>query len=150
MDHQEFKQKFVVFTLWLGVVLDGLIAIDMTLVTLTGSDLMSFMELLPVIYYIEDSTLAYRYACGAAAGLMWGWTVLLYWVLRSIDTRIDIALITAVPVVSGLLVNNILAFQLGYLVLFDVLFQVPIQLFILTALVFSYRFVREDPNKFRH
>ncbi len=45
----------------------------------------------------------YRYALGLAASLMLGWTILLIWADRKPLERKGVLLITALPVVSGLL-----------------------------------------------
>ena len=49
----------------------------------------------------------YRYALGLAASLMLGWTILLIWADRKPLDRKGVLLITALPVVSGLLLVEI-------------------------------------------
>lgn len=57
----------------------------------------------------------YRYAMGMGASLMLGWTVLLLWADRKPVERRDVLLITIVPVVAGLVVNEIVAVRAGFL-----------------------------------
>lgn len=52
----------------------------------------------------------YRYALGMAASLMLGWTILLIWADRKPIARKGVLLLTAFPVVSGLLLADIYAF----------------------------------------
>lgn len=52
----------------------------------------------------------YRYALGLAASLMLGWTILLIWADRKPVARKGVLLLTAFPVVSGLLLAEIYAF----------------------------------------
>ena len=51
----------------------------------------------------------YRYALGLAAALMLGWTMLLLWADRKPLERKGVLLLTAFPVVSGLLLAEIYA-----------------------------------------
>lgn len=57
----------------------------------------------------------YRYAMGMGASLMLGWTVLLLWADRKPVERRGVLLITIVPVVAGLVVNEIVAVRAGFL-----------------------------------
>lgn len=51
----------------------------------------------------------YRYALGLAASLMLGWTILLIWADRKPLERKGVLLLTAFPVVSGLLLAELYA-----------------------------------------
>jgi len=57
----------------------------------------------------------YRYALGLGASLMLGWTFLLIWADRSPVERKGILLLSAFPVVTGLLLAEIYAVQSGIL-----------------------------------
>ncbi|MEW6272637.1 MAG: hypothetical protein AB1689_25440 [Thermodesulfobacteriota bacterium] len=57
----------------------------------------------------------YRYAMGMGASLMLGWTVLLLWADRRPLERSGVLLITLVPVVAGLVANEVLAVRTGFL-----------------------------------
>jgi hypothetical protein len=59
----------------------------------------------------------YRYAMGMGAALMAGWTVLLLWADRKPAERRGILLITVLPVITGMALNEILAVQSGFLAL---------------------------------
>jgi hypothetical protein len=56
----------------------------------------------------------YRYAMGMGASLMAGWTVLLLWANRRPVERRDVLLITIVPVVLGLGLNEIVGTVEGF------------------------------------
>ena len=51
----------------------------------------------------------YRYALGMAASLMLGWTFLLIWADRKPVERKGVHLLTAFPVVSGLIMDELYA-----------------------------------------
>jgi len=57
----------------------------------------------------------YRFAMGMGASLMLGWTVLLLWADRKPLERKGVLLITFVPVVLGLVLNEIVAVRAGFL-----------------------------------
>jgi hypothetical protein len=63
----------------------------------------------------------YRYAMSYGAPLMAGWTVLLLWADRRPHERRDVLLITAVPVVAGLMAHDARHLRRGELRLAGVL-----------------------------
>jgi hypothetical protein len=65
----------------------------------------------------------YRFAMGMGASLMLGWTVLLLWADRRPIERRGVLLITIVPVIVGLALNEAVAVRAGFLPLRT---QVPI------------------------
>jgi len=75
---------------WVGAIADGLAALRM---------------LFPKIAYGVD----YRYALGLGASLMIGWTFLLIWADRKPLERKGVLLITAFPVITGILLAEIYA-----------------------------------------
>ena len=75
---------------WVGAIADGLATLRM---------------LFPKFAYGAE----YRYALGLAASLMLGWTILLIWADRKPLERKGVLLLTAFPVVSGLLMAEIYA-----------------------------------------
>ena len=80
----------------------------------------------------------YRYAMGMGASLMLGWTALLLWADRKPVERKGVLLITLLPVVLGLVLNEIVAVRAGFL---SPLMTLPVWIVqgIITALfVFSY------------
>jgi len=75
---------------WVGAIADGFAALRM---------------LFPKIAYGVE----YRYALGLGASLMIGWTFLLIWADRKPLERKGVLLITAFPVVTGILLAEIYA-----------------------------------------
>jgi hypothetical protein len=55
-----------------------------------------------------STDISYKYQTGTGAFLMLGWTILLIWADRKPIERKDVLLITAIPVVLGIMVINIL------------------------------------------
>ena len=93
------KLGFIRFTYWYGAILDLLVFIDMIISIL--------FEFSISISNVGTDT-SYKYQTGTGAFLMLGWTVLLIWADRKPIERKDILLITAIPVVLGIMVFNIL------------------------------------------
>ena len=80
----------------------------------------------------------YRYALGMAASLMLGWTFLLIWADRKPLARKGVLLLTAFPVVSGLLLAELYAVY-SKLITFEKMLPTGISLVILIILFsFSY------------
>jgi hypothetical protein len=80
----------------------------------------------------------YRYALGLAASLMLGWTILLIWADRKPMERKGVLLLTAFPVVSGLLLAELYAVFSGIVPLGKML---PTGIFLvglITLFSFSY------------
>lgn len=118
----------------IGIILDGLFALDMALVGFFGTTtfLTSLFTNITVI------TPEYQYALISAAGTMWGWTVLLFWALKKPKERKEIALITAFPVVAILLIGNLIAGSNGLISLLETILQVGTQICIFSWLSFAY------------
>ncbi len=57
----------------------------------------------------------FSYAMGMGAALMFGWTALLLWADRSPIERRDVLGLTVVPVIAGLVPNEIAAVRSGFL-----------------------------------
>ncbi len=92
---------------WVGVVLDALFALDMTVISLFGVFTpLSSIYTLPELITIG---LPYQFALGIAAAMMWGWTGLLIWGVQDPLERKGVLLLTAFPVITGLMISNILA-----------------------------------------
>ena len=112
---KEKKIKLVKFLLWKGCIVDFLAALLMSYEAISGHGLNLSI----------DNSLAYKYAMGFGATMMWGWTVLLYWGTRKPSERTSLLLITAVPVIAGLFTNivvynfsTMVPFWIGLLVIF--------------------------------
>ncbi len=114
---------------WAGAILDALATLSML-----SPELFAATNGLPDFH----PGVAYRYAMGMGASLMLGWTVLLLWADRKPLERKGVLLITLLPVVLGLVVNEVIAVRAGFL---SVLMTVPIwivQALITGLFVFSY------------
>ena len=85
---------------WTGALIDALAAVQM---------------LVPAVFAITNQLVdfhpgpEYRYAMGMGAALMLGWTVLLVWADRKPLQRRGILLITVVPVIAGIVINELWA-----------------------------------------
>ena len=91
---------------WAGSILDGLAALTMLSPSLFAATnrLQNF-----------HPGVEYRFAMGMGASLMLGWTALLLWADRKPLERRGVLLITLLPVVLGLVVNETLAVHAGFL-----------------------------------
>lgn len=119
---------------WAGAILDAAAALSMLSV-----DLFATVNGLPNFH----PGIEYRYAMGMGASLMLGWTALLLWADRKPLERKGVLLITLVPVVLGLVVNEVFAVRAGFL---PVLTTIPVwivQALITGLFLFSYLTARE-------
>ena len=57
----------------------------------------------------------FGYAVGIGAALMFGWTALLLWADRAPVERRDVLVLTVVPVIAGLALNEMAAVRSGFL-----------------------------------
>ncbi len=78
------------------------------------------------------------YGMRTGAPLMAGWTVLLLWADRQPIERQDIVAITAVPVVAGLIANDVMAVRAGQLSRASVLPVRIVQSLLMFLFAFSY------------
>ena len=69
-DNQKLKAIRLVY--WLGAIMDGLFAIDMTVIALFGASIPLLTDSFTQISFIADGGLTYQYAMGIGAALMWG------------------------------------------------------------------------------
>ena len=95
----ERKIIFIRFTYWYGAILDLLVFLDMII-----SIIFEFSVTMTNI----STDVSYKYQTGTGAFLMLGWTILLIWADRNPIERKDVLLLTAIPVVVGIMVINIL------------------------------------------
>ena len=93
---------WIKFPYWLGIVADGLWAIAL---------------LIPSVFGILSGNsdfnpdLQTRLIMGIGGSLMAGWTFLLYWAVRKPIERRTISLLTAFPVVFGILLVTLIGFM---------------------------------------
>ena len=114
---------------WAGAILDALAALSM---------------LSPEVFAATNGLqnfhpgIEYRYAMGMGASLMLGWTALLLWADRKPLERKGVLLITLLPVVLGLALNEFFAVRGGFL---SIWMTVPVwfvQAVITSLFIFSY------------
>ncbi len=91
---------------WVGAVTDALAAVQMLWPALFG-----FANGIPAFAPGAD----YRFAMGMGASLMLGWTALLLWADRRPLERKGVLVLTVVPVIVGLALNEALAVRAGFL-----------------------------------
>ena len=119
------KKLFVRGTYWYGTFLDGLMGVLMVISIYTKT----------VIIPYSSSSMEYQFAMGWAAALMFGWTGLLFWGSFKPIERKGVLLLTAFPVVSGLIITEMLVDFTGLANIW--LFQVVA---IMPPLLISYYF----------
>ncbi|TFG08378.1 MAG: hypothetical protein EU539_02420 [Promethearchaeota archaeon] len=97
------KKSFIKGVYFYGTFLDGLMGVLMVISIYTRT---------LIIPYSSTSN-EYQFAMGWAASLMFGWTVLLFWGSFKPIARKSILLMTAFPVVSGLILTEIMTDAMG-------------------------------------
>ena len=114
---------------WLGALLDLIVAIAMVHPDLWAS-----------LFNIQDFNpdLRYRAGMGVGASLMFGWTTLLLWGSHKPIERRGILLITAFPVVTGILLTTVLSVAVGLNTLTQVITSVVFLPLLLALLGFGY------------
>lgn len=91
------KLVFIRLTYWYGAILDFLVFLDMMI-----SIIFEFSFTMQNV----STDVSYKYQTGTGAFLMLGWTFLLIWADRKPIERKDILLITAIPVIVGIMIIN--------------------------------------------
>ena len=122
----------------IGAILDALVALQM---------------LFPDILVLTTSMLSFTpgsdnlFASYMSGIMMIGWTVLLIWGYMKPVERKDILLITAFPVVVGLMVNDILSTAAGFLPQVTAIVFIVIQIFLVILFTLSYVLNRPKTEK---
>ena len=127
--------KLLRISYWIGAVLDVILATMMIVPSIFGivSGIPSF-----------NPGTEYQYA-GIMAGIMvLGWAVLLIWADRDPVARKDVLLITVVPVLAGLIINNFLGLASGFIPLLATAMYVGIEGFLVLLFLFSYYKANSD------
>ena len=97
--HGQIKGKFIRTMYWVGIILDALVGIDILQTIVTGQSIGVF---------VPQLTEGITYLAIQVAVFMFGWTVLLYWGVRDPINRRALLLMTAFPVVVGLLASKLM------------------------------------------
>jgi hypothetical protein len=82
----------------------------------------------------------YAFAMGMGASLMIGWTALLLWAARRPLERIGVSMLTVVPVIVGLVLNEIAGVARGFVPLGPLVPVFVLQLALSALFLASYRF----------
>ena len=131
------KQKLWLKTaLWLGIVADLVL----------GAIMMFFHELVELIWGIQMNNIAIVW-CSYFGLVVFSWSFILLWTIRKPFERKIIALITAFPAVSGMIVIELLAlingiFPVSTLLLLLIVFQ----LCLVILFTFSYYTAKKSEN----
>ena len=100
----------------------------------------TYLMLFPKIAHSAE----YRYALGLAASLMLGWTILLLWADRKPLDRKAVLLLTAFPVVSGLLLAECYAVFSGIISMEKMLPAGIFLILLISLFSFSYFNARSE------
>lgn len=114
---------------WIGAIIDGFVSLQMLLPGFWAS----FND---ITSHRASSEL--NYALGIGASLMFGWTILLLWADRKPVERKGILLITVIPVIIGLMLNNIVSITSELKTITSTLPVLIIQFTLVILFVFSY------------
>jgi hypothetical protein len=100
------KIKWLRISYWTGAVIDALAAVQML-----------SPKLFAVTNHLNNfqPKAEYGYAMGMGASLMIGWTVLLLWADRKPLERKGVLIITIIPVIFGMIINEIIGVQHRFL-----------------------------------
>jgi hypothetical protein len=114
---------------WFGAVLDGIMVVPMLFPRIGG-----------VMFGIVDFTPGndYRYAMMVGASLMLGWTVLLIWADRRPIERKGVIMITAIPVVIGMILAGVFAVFSGLIHIERMIPTWTLQVILLFLFLYSY------------
>ena len=124
----EFGVRWLRICYWAGAVTDLLAAVAMM-----------FPSVGAAVYGLDgfQPSADYRYAMGMGASLMLGWTALLIWADRKPVERKLVLVLTVFPVITGLIVSELLAVRDGFLpfasVVPTLLLQLALSAFFVTA-----------------
>src|SRR5271165_5175226 len=93
---------------WVGAIVDAAAGAQMLSPRLIAA-MMGLQDFRP------GPDFAYAMGMGMGAALMFGWTALLLWADRAPIERRDVLVLTVIPVIAGLVLNEIAAVRSGFL-----------------------------------
>jgi hypothetical protein len=114
---------------WCGAITDLLAVVAMV-----------FPGIGAALYGLEDFRPGsdYSYAIDTAAALMLGWTALLIWADRRPLERKGVLVLTVCPVITGLVLGEIIAVRSGFLPLVNVIPTLVVQVALSVLLLYGY------------
>lgn len=127
--HGQIKGKFIRTMYWVGIILDALVGIDILQTIVTGQSIGVF---------VPQLTEGITYLAIQVAVFMFGWTVLLYWGVRDPINRRALLLMTAFPVVVGLLASNLYVLLVGLSTDTTIVVNIVIQSILFVSLLTSF------------
>jgi len=130
--------KLLRISFWVGALLDGIYAINMGLVWLNDS--YSGIDPLRLMRFTEG--LQSRYVWGIACSLMLGLTFLLLWAAKKPLERRGVIMLTAFPVVTGLLLDSFYAISVNLAKWTDVLALQAVYVVLIVLFTSSYLLTR--------
>lgn len=114
MEEQNRRMLFIKLAYWLGILADGLWALGLFFPQIFGM-MIGRPEFHP--------DLQTRYIMAMGGTLMTGWTLLLLWAVRKPLERRFVSLLTAFPVVLGMLMISLVDFMHGNVFIFWILIK---------------------------
>jgi len=129
MKNQKKKMFLIKFPYWLGIGADALWAVALFFPSIYGN-LIGDPEFVP-----DFQT---RQILSIAGVLMTGWTLLLWWAVRKPIERRGVILLTAVPVVSGLVIIELISlFNGNALPVWIIVKSIFLVIFMITSYILS-------------
>jgi len=129
MQNQKKKMLLIKFPYWLGIGADALWAVALFFPSIYGN-LIGDPEFVP-----DFQT---RQILSIAGVLMTGWTLLLWWAVRKPIERRGVILLTAVPVVSGLVIIELISlFNGNALPVWIIVKSIFLVIFMITSYILS-------------
>jgi hypothetical protein len=140
-DRMSVKNRVMLLRIsfWIGAILDGIYAINMSLVWLIESyEGIDPMKLVRFVGGLQS-----RYIWGIATIFMISWTILLIWADRKPLERRDVILITSFPLITGLLVDTFFAISVNLVSWVDILLVQSVYICLIVLFAASYLLTRE-------
>ena len=132
------QRKIIIIRIiyWLGIILDGLNVVEMTLFMFYGFTF--------ALEY-SDSSDGAKYVAVLGTGLMLGWTILLMWGERKPIERKDLLLLTVFPVITSLMFFELVLYLLGNnaISLFNIIFLLSFQITISIIFLLGYKMAKD-------
>ncbi|MHA1979167.1 MAG: hypothetical protein ACW98I_19860 [Candidatus Hodarchaeales archaeon] len=130
--------KLLKISFWVGAILDGIYAINMGLVWLIDS----YSGFDPIRLLRLTEGLESRYVWGIACMFMASWTILLIWASKKPIERKDVLMITAFPLVTGLLVDTFFAIATNLIIWSEILLVQLVYISLIVLFSSSYLLTR--------
>ncbi|MHA2168508.1 MAG: hypothetical protein ACXAB7_01220 [Candidatus Kariarchaeaceae archaeon] len=130
----ERKILWLKISFWIGAILDAMFYIDVFVGSMFDSK-----SIFSWIFTLEDANFTdeYRFSLGLVGSLMLAWTFLLIWGARKPVARKDILPLTII-VFIGLIISNVLAYNLDLFAFAKLLRRLISQIALITLFAFSY------------